>query len=108
MKKYRISKLKLYEILEPAIPVKPLKENTECQKAIQEHLMSNAGLSDNALVALIVNSVNQSPIAENYLKELSYFDYYNEGITEKGKEFINSPDTIEKLNEMLNEGNNND
>jgi rhodanese-related sulfurtransferase len=104
--KYRINKEQFFKMIVP--PIK-LIEKPECQQAIKEHLMSNAGLSDNALVALIVNSVNQSPIAENYLKELTYFEYYNDGsITDKGKEYINSPDTIDKLNEMLNEGNNND
>jgi hypothetical protein len=84
MKKYRISKLKLYELLKPAIPSKPLNEN-EVQNE----------LTDNELVALVL--IHDT---SKYVIGLTTKGYLKDGkITKSGEAILN--EKIERLKKLL-------
>ena len=94
MKKYRISKSKLYEILKPAIPVKPLKEITETHNEVQNEL-TETEISDNGLVVLcLLRDTKQ------YHQELILKGLLHEGkLTDTGEAILN--ENIERLKKLL-------
>ena len=80
---------------------KPLVNDPDVKKIIEEHLMLTTVLSENALVSLIMN-VNGGELNKSYVRELELFGYVTEGtITAKGTDFINSEDTIERLKTIV-------
>jgi len=84
MKRYKISKIKLFEILKPDIP---LNENTETQ----------IDITDNGLVTLALLRDTGK-----YHDELTTKGYLHEGkLTVKGETIINTKDNIERLKGLL-------
>ncbi|MFW6219681.1 MAG: hypothetical protein ACOCZ5_00020 [bacterium] len=79
-----------------------LKKDKKVKSIIKEHLMLREGLSDNALISLIVY-YNGYELNEDHKKELKLFKYLdsNGDITEEGKCFIEENNTIDRLKKMV-------
>jgi len=83
-------------------PREDLTKNADCQEAIREHIMEKMGVSNNALVSLVVHATRNTPVNENDVKELEFFGYIAEGtITTKGKAFLDEEETIDRLKKMI-------
>lgn len=79
-----------------------LNENPDLKKIINNHIMLQEGISDNALVSLIVY-VNGNSLNEDFVDEIKLFNYLDEDnkLTEEGKKFIESEEIINRLKEMV-------
>lgn len=79
-----------------------LENNPEFKKVLKNHINLKEGLSDNALVSLIV-FINGHDLNEGCLEELKLFKYIDDinKLTEEGKTFIDSEETIKRLKEMI-------
>jgi len=81
---------------------KKLLSDPIISKTIKEHIVARSDLSASALVSLIMFANTGKEIDEEVSKELSFFGYMSEGkITDKGTEYINSENTIDKLKQMI-------
>ena len=69
---------------------------------LKEHIMLKEGLSDTALVSLIVK-YNGHDLNEDSVHELKLFNLIDDSknITDSGKEFINLDETITRLKNMV-------
>lgn len=79
-----------------------LKSDPNVKSILKDHVMLREGLSDNALVSLIV-LVNGYDLNEDCEHELSLFGYIDESgkLTKLGKTFIEEDETINRLKEMI-------
>jgi len=95
-------KINFKELREKNETKEDLKKNPNIQNILKEHVMLREGLSDNALVSLIVY-FNGHDLNEEYKNELELFKYVTEygSITETAKEFIEEKDTIKRLKDMV-------
>lgn len=78
-----------------------LIENSDIKNILKKFVVEKSGLSDNALVNLIVFH-NTGKLDEDFVDELNSVGYVVENeITETGIEFINSAETLDRLKAML-------
>jgi hypothetical protein len=79
-----------------------LKANPEIKNILKDHVMLREGVSDNALVSLVVR-FNGHELNEDSVHELELFKYINKdgNLTDAGKEFIEEEATIMRLKEMV-------
>lgn len=92
---------------------KDIRESVECKKSLLEekpelkiilenHINLKEGLSDNALVSLIVY-INGNDINESSIRELKLFKYLTDEnkVTELGNEYAISEECIKRLKDMV-------
>jgi len=95
-------KVNFKELREQKEVKEDLKKNPDIQNILKEHVMLREGISDNALVSLVV-LFNGHDLNEDCAQELKLFKYIYEDntITESAKEFIEQEDTLVRLKEMV-------
>jgi hypothetical protein len=78
-----------------------LIENIDIKNAVKKFVVSKSGISDNALVNLVM-FYNNNTLDEDFADELISAEYIiDDQITELGQEFLDKPETIERLKAML-------
>ena len=94
-------KINFKEIREQSETKKDLKKNPDVKNILKEHVMLREGLSDNALISLVVhfNGHDLNEECEQELKVFKFIDKY--GITESAKEFVEKEDTLKRLKDMV-------
>ena len=97
-----MSKINFKEIREKTEKKEDLKKNPDIKNILKEHVMLREGISDNALISLIVH-FNGHGLNEDSVQELKVFKYIDKdgNITESAKEFIEEESTIKRLKEMV-------
>lgn len=79
-----------------------LKSNPKIKNILEDHILVREGICDNALVSLIVK-FNGYELNEDYIHELTLLGYIDKklNITEKGKSFVESEETLNRLKTLV-------